>query len=477
LEARDSVHADALLRHLSQEPLVAHVYLQPRLFAASAGATGLPPVTMSGGGDISPPTPSWVSQQYAHDPSPLGHGVRMAAGVLGARGQGIGFRMIENGWVLGHEDLCQMVASNVLGPVPSVATTEALHGTSGGSIVFADRNAYGITGIADEVSAKFIGININGGYANAISIALSNSQPGDVAMVVIMVLVPALGPGTWLPFEFFQSSFDATLTATANGLHVVVPAGNGNRSLDDPALLGRFDRYFRDSGAIIVGASEAGLMHKAPFSNWGSRIDAHSWGDQVIACGYGTLFYPNNDPLQAYTASGTGTSSATPHIAAVVAAMQGASLRQNGQLLSNAQVLDLLHTVGATTPDVIGRRPDLFAILQQLQAVDGLTMVAPEVALGDTIQADISGPAGSIAAMFGSFATGNVPIGFNRNIHLDLGSYAVLGAFALSGGSAQYQLPVPNNVALHGSDIYFQAVRLTGAQQLFVTNSCQVTIL
>ena len=141
------------------------------------------------------------------------------------------------------------------------------------------------------------------------------------------------------------------------------------------------------------------------------------------------------------------------------------------------QVLDLLHTVGATTPDVIGRRPDLFAILQQLQAVDGLTMVAPEVALGDTIQADISGPAGSIAAMFGSFATGNVPIGFNRNIHLDLGSYAVLGAFALSGGSAQYQLPVPNNVALHGSDIYFQAVRLTGAQQLFVTNSCQVTIL
>jgi hypothetical protein len=477
VSTKDAASCEALRQQLANEPLIAHVYQQPHLYLATANgaATMLPPLPT--GGDIPPTTPSFVSQQLAQAPTPLGHGFRLAAGILGGRGQGVGFRMIENGWTLGHEDLCQMVASNVIGPVPSPSTFAALHGTSGGSIMFADRNEYGITGMADEVEAKFIGINLSGGFANAAALALLNSQPGDVGMVVVMVLVSALGPGTFLPFEFYQASFDATLTATANGLHMVVPAGNGDRSLDDPALLGRFDRNFRDSGAIIVGASAGGLLQKASFSNWGSRIDAHSWGDFVVACGYGTIFFPNSDPLQAYTASGTGTSSATPHIAGVVAAIQGASLRQNGQLLSNAQVINLLHTVGPTTPDIIGRRPDVFAILQQLQAVDGLEMAEPDVALGDTITATMTGPPGSLAAMFGAFAAGDFPLGFNRNIHLDLGGFASLGAFVLATGSAQYQLPVPNNVALHGTDIYFQAVRLTGTQPLFVTNSCQATIL
>jgi hypothetical protein len=477
--ADDAASCERLRQQLANEPLIEHVYLQPRLYLASATSTATPVLAppLPTGNDIPPVTPSYVSLQLAQSPSPLGHGFRLAAGVLGARGQGIGFRMIENGWTLGHEDLCQMVLSNVIGPVPSATTISALHGTAGGSIMFADRNEYGITGMADEVDAKFIGIDMNGSYANAVSLALLHSQPGDIGMVVIMIMVPALGPGAFLPFEFYQASFDATLTATANGMHMVVPAGNGDRSLDDPALLGRFDRNFRDSGAIIVGASNGGLLEKASYSNWGSRIDAHSWGDGVYACGYGTIFYPNNDPLQAYTASGTGTSSATPHIAGVVAAIQGSSLRQNGQLLTNTQVLDLLHTVGPLTPDIIGRRPDVFAILQQLQVVDGLEMIEPDVSIGGNIQASITGPPGSLAAMFGGFTTSNVPLGFNRNIHLDLGGFVSLGAFVLATGSAQYQLSVPNNAALHGSDIFLQAVRLSGTQPLFVTNSCQVTIL
>lgn len=477
VSTKDAASCDALRLQLANEPLIAHVYHQPRLYLATATPTPTPRPPLPTGNDIPPTTPSYVAQQLAQSPSPLGHGFRLAAGVLGARGQDIGFRMLEDGWTFGHEDLCQMVVSNVIGVVPATSPGPTQHGTAGGSVVFADRNGYGITGMTDEVEAKLIGINSNGNFTNAVSIALLNSQPGDVGMVVIMVLVPALGPGTWLPFEFYQAAFDSTLTATANGLHMVVPAGNGDRSLDDPALLGRFDRNFRDSGAIIVGASAGGLLQKASFSNWGSRIDAHSWGDGVLACGYGTVFFPNSDLLQAYTASGTGTSSATPHIAGVVAAIQGASLRQNGQLLSNAEVIDLLHTVGATTPDIIGRRPDVVAILRQLQAIDGLEMAEPDVALGETITATMTGPPGSLAAMFGAYAPANFSLGFNRNIHLDLGGLTSLGAFVLATGSAQYQLPVPNNAVLHGTDIYFQAVRLTGTQPLFVTNSCHATIL
>jgi len=460
---------------LAEEPLVAHVYLEPRMYPASAAPLSVPATSPTG--DIPPTTPSFVSQQLSHSPTPLGHGVRRAAGVLGARGRGIRLRMLENGWLFGHEDVCKMTMGSVIGPVPSQTTSFAQHGTSGASIVFADRNAYGVTGIADEVDPSFFAINLNGGMANAMALAISNSQPHDVFLVVIIVLVPSLGPGTWLPFEFYQSSFDATLTATALGMHVVVPAGNGNRSLDDPALLGRFDRNFRDSGAIMVAASAAGLLQKAAFSNWGSRVDAHSWGDQVISCGYGTLFFPNSDPLQAYTAAGTGTSSSTPHVAAVVASMQGAAVRQTGQYLSNAEILNLLHTVGAPTPDVIGLRPDLPGILEQMGAIDGLTLVEPDVSLGGTISATMEGQPGDLMAMFGSFATGDLPLGYNRNVHLDLASMSALGAYVLSSATAQYDLPVPNNVALHGVDIFFQAVRLTGTQPLYVTNSCVVTIL
>ncbi|MCK5941439.1 MAG: S8 family serine peptidase [Planctomycetes bacterium] len=469
LVAGDAATAERLRQQLAAEPMVEHVYHEPVLYPASA-----PFVT---GGDLPPTTPSFTSLQLSHAPSPLGHGVRQVAGILGARGQGVGMRMIENGWVWDHEDLCQVVQANVIGAMPPMIMPDSNHGIAGASITFGDRNAYGVTGVADEVDVLLTGINVNGGYANAMAITLANSQPGDVSMIVIMILVPSLGPGTWLPLEFLQSSFDATLTATANGLHVVLPAGNGNRSLDDPALLGRFDRNFRDSGSIIVGASEAGLLQKASFSNFGSRVDAHSWGDQVYACGYGTIFFGNNDLRQSYTASGTGTSSATPHIAGVVAALQGAARRQLGQALSNQQILDLLHTVGPTTPDVIGRRPDLLAMMQQLGIVDGLLVQEPDVMLGDTIVADLDGPPNSLAALFGSFATADIPLGFNRNIHLDLLAYSPLGSYVLVNGAAQYTLPVPNNAALHGADIYFQAVRLSPGQPLHVTNSCQVTIL
>ena len=157
--------------------------------------------------------------------------------------------------------------------------------------------------------------------------------------------------------------------------------------------------------------------------------------------------------------------------------MQGAAKIQTGQYLTNTEVLNLLHTVGASTPDVIGLRPDLPAIFEQIGAIDGLTMAEPDVPLGGTITATMEGQPGSVMAMFGSFTTGNVPLGYNRNLHLDLASMSALGAYVLASSTAQYNLPVPNNLALQGVDIFFQAVRLTGSQPLFVTNSCLVTIL
>ncbi|MFY9343766.1 MAG: S8 family serine peptidase, partial [Planctomycetota bacterium] len=427
--------------------------------------------------DIPPVTPRFTGYQYSHLSNPAGHAIREAAGVFGARGTTVRFVMMEGTWIFGHEDVEQLVPAAVIGPVPVMDPATAHHGLSGAAIVSATRNGYGMTGIADEVEARFMGVDLNGGIENTLAAALLQSNPGDVFLIVLAIQVPYLGPGSWVPFEFVQSAFDATLTCTALGRHVVVPAGNGNRSLDDPSLLGRFDRAVRDSGAIIVASSQGGLFQRAPYSNWGSRVDAHSWGDGVMSCGYGTLFFPNSDLQQAYTLAATGTSSSTPHLAGITCMLQGAAKRQLGQPLTNQQVVALLHAHGSTTPDVIGRRPDVVQMLAAIGAYDGLQIDAPDLDLTQTMTVTMSGPAGALAALFASFAPGDFDLGFNRRIHLDLSGLVSLGAFLLPAGSAQWSTTVPNNPALHGADLYFQAVRLAGTSPLHVTNSCQVTTL
>jgi hypothetical protein len=88
----------------------------------------------------------------------------------------------------------------------------------------------------------------------------------------------------------------------------------------------------------------------------------------------------------------------------------------------------------------------------------------------------MDGPPNSLAALFGAFATADLPLGFNRNVHLDVVTMASIGAFVLAP-TASWSLTVPNDPTLHGTHVYFQAARLTGAQPLHLTNSCHVTVL
>jgi ATP-binding cassette subfamily B protein len=127
----------------------------------------------------------------------------------------LALRVIEDVWIFGHEDVQQVNAANLLGPAPAYEVSTANHGLSGASLVVADRNAFGITGAADEAAARLIAIGTTGGIEGSLALAVSSSQPGDVVMIVIMVLVPGLGPGTFVPLEFYQAAFDAVLTATA----------------------------------------------------------------------------------------------------------------------------------------------------------------------------------------------------------------------------------------------------------------------
>ncbi len=468
LHAESPAAAAALLVELLREPTVEHAYVEPRCYGAGMAAASQ---------DIPPTTPLWTSLQHAQEPTPVGHGVRLAQGILGGRGRGVGFRMLEISWILDHEDVSKLTAANFLGGVPAVDPQEANHGVAGSSLLMADRNGYGITGIVDEVDPRFLSIVLNGTVENTMVAATASSQPGDVMMLVLMVQIPQLGPGTWLPVEFYQSVFDATLTLTANDRILVVCAGNGNRSLDDPQLLRRFDRTFRDSGAIIVASTDGGALQRATYSNWGSRIDANGWGNNVVAAGYGNLFYGNSDPRQAYTDGYTGTSASTPHIAGVIASMQGAARRQLGRSLTLAEVQNAIHTHGAPTPDVIGLRPDLPAIFRAYGIIDGLAVDAPEVAVGGTMSGVLEAPA---LAVFGLFLSPNdidVDVGFNRHLHLDPGFLISLGTYVVNGAPVPWSWALPNDPTLQGFQLYFQAARIDAAGTLELTNSGHMSVL
>lgn len=465
IEAPSAVAADALLAALQDEPLVEHAYLEPILAGSCASLPG---------NDPPPPTPSFRSMQTYLDAPPTGLGSRQAQGVLGARGQQVRLRMVETDWTVDHEDISKLVAANFLGAVPTGGTGTANHGLAGTSLLVADRNEWGLTGMVDETDIRFVATSI--GVPNALLLAASDCGPGDVLLMVIQFRLGQLGGNDWVPGEYLQLEFDAVATITGNGRIVVCSGANGFRSLDDPRHLRRFDRSFRDSGAIMVAATDGSQLARAPFSNYGSRIDANGWGENVVTAGYGTLFFGNSDPRQSYTAGYSGTSAATPLVCGVVTSLQSAARRQLGRDLTTAEILALLRQHGTAVPGTIGRRPDLLAMFAALGIVDGLLPDEPDVSIGSPVTVRMSGSGGG-AVLFASFGTGSTNLGYNRDLHLDPAAMVTVGFFPLVAGQAAWTLPVPNDASLHGANLYLQAAELLAGGGIHVTNSAQVTVL
>jgi hypothetical protein len=483
LELPDAAAADALTEKLFDCPLVEHVHKEPRGTPASCATPAFAGGRIAGGGvssgdvsggDIPPPTPLFTSLQSTHLPAPTGLGVWRAQTVYGARGQGTQVLMVEHDWYLDHEDMDQMVLANFLGAYPGGNSGDAAHGTAGASVLVADRNEFGMTGMVDETRIRFLATGSNGGLANAILQAGVQGQPGDLILFVLMFLLGQISTTDWVPMEFLQSVYDATATVTGNGRLLVCAAGNGANNLDDPRLMRRFDRSFRDSGAILAAATAGDLPTRASYSNFGSRIDACAQGLYVVACGVGTMFWPNGDRRQAYTADHQGTSSATALIAGAMVALQGAARAQLGRSLDNAEIRSLLHQHGTPSPDAIGKRPDLPAMLVAMGAGDGLWASHPDLPLGGSVQVELSGPAGSGALLFASFAPGRIDLGLNRPVLLAQAGLLSLGFLALPAGQAAFPVQLPNVATLHGVSLYFQAGVLQGSG-LRVTNSVQIT--
>lgn len=329
-----------------------------------------------------PATPDFSALQGYAGAAPGGIEAQYSWTFPGGAGAGIKIYDVEYGWNQTHEDLSKAYGLPLLlAPGESLSNPfDNNHGTAVLGELIADKDSKGVTGISwDAAGVGLAPASTDRGYnpANAILLSAQDGHPGDVILVEQQAPVCGgrcdsnqVGCG---PSEVFSPVFDAIRTAVANGLVVVEAAGNGNVNLDQPACADTFKRSLRDSGAIIVGASDspntATDRQRRFFSTYGSRVDLQGWGHDVTTTGYGDLSQ-DSDANSWYTARFGGTSSASPIVAGAVANLQGIALQCRGSVLAPLEMRALLVETGSPqlgdTHEHIGPRPDLRRAIERL---------------------------------------------------------------------------------------------------------------
>lgn len=386
----DDRRLDALCDALRAHPAVGCAYVKPETYLARCDEAPEPR------DDAPAETPDFTPRQGYLEPAPAGVDARAAWSVEGGDGAGVGVIDIEGAWRFTHEDLAEN-KGGVIGGEPSRSRLWRDHGTAVIGVVGADRNGFGVTGIAPAAKVSAVSVFGGTGSAGAIVLAAQRSNPGDVILIELHRPGPRAGfsgQEGYIAIEWWPDDYDAIRYATSRGVIVVEAAGNGAEDLehevyDTPSRgfpddwANPFRRGDRDSGAVLAGAgapppgthgrSWGPDRSRLDFSNYGACVDAQGWGREVTTCGYGEL-QGGRDEDRWYTDSFSGTSSASPVVVGVIACLQGVLKARQQPALTPAQARALLREVGSPQADApdrpvaqrVGPRPDLRALLARL---------------------------------------------------------------------------------------------------------------
>lgn len=329
-----------------------------------------------------------------------GINAKYAWGFPGGDGAGASIADVELGWKLDHEDLVSpftlqafvAIIFTDLSNLKAGANVQWIagnnpnryggywpHGTAVlGEILMVD-NSVGGVGIAPSAKGYVSGVERGTGAdlrespAEAILDAANFLKFGDVILTEVQV---GDANGRLYPVEIRDAEFDAISLAVAAGITVIEPAANGGVDLDEPiqrdgdtvarSLLNRSSPDFRDSGAIMVTLGSSTVPHtRLPETNYGSRIDAYAWGQNITTTSV-TSVYPYED---SYTSTFGGSSGAAPIVAGAALSIQGMVFANTGAKLSPAQMRSLI-TVGGT-PSANGAS-DWMSLMPNLKAlIDG----------------------------------------------------------------------------------------------------------
>jgi hypothetical protein len=423
-------------------------------------------------GDIAPTTPQYESGQGHLGSAPLGLGHEAVRTMVGGRAPDLNVAHLESSWHFGHEDACQMVTGSVIGDLPGAFLDSWKdHGAAVAGVLCADRNGYGMRGMADGANLMLASFQF--GSADMISTVTALAEAGDVFV----------SSGAWLvqgqyhaPLDYEQAEFDAILTASTKGIVYCYGSGNTNTSLDDISIYGnRYTPGAADSGGVIVGAGESTSLDKSGFSNYGTRVDCHAWGDGIWTLGYGSLFSAG-DPLQTYADDFNGTSGSGPQVAGVAAVISNIVREQNGEQLGALEIRELMRTLG--TPQGagghVGPRPDLVQILASVGLPDGLVIPA-DAEIGQPVTADLTGTPSAPMWLLMAADRGRLDVGLNRDLLLDPAQLIIVPGFQFdANGTLSLTDTVPNQPSLQGLSLFVQAAEFGPVKRL--TNSSEIWI-
>jgi hypothetical protein len=309
-------------------------------------------------------TPDYTDlQDYLYDP-PIGLNAPAAWAVAGGRGDGMKFIDVELGWTWNHEDFNQLKQFYQGGAGGDDDYID--HGTAVMGEVVGSENEYGVTGFASGARWGTVAITVDEwpDVPQYFLEAAERLDAGDVWLIELQMYPPGRDA---TPMEWLQVNYDVIWTSSYTFEVVCIEAGaNGSQDLDASYWEGVFDRNLRDSGAIMVGAGTPTGRSAEWFTNYGSRMDVHAWGSEIVTTGYGDL--QNGDPQEQYTAGFGGTSGASPMITGSALCLQGIAKQALGAPLTPIELRTLLNTTGIPENGTqqIGPRPDLGAAVAQL---------------------------------------------------------------------------------------------------------------
>jgi hypothetical protein len=309
--------------------------------------------------------PSFEAYQGYLDLPPNGIDARYGWNLQGGRGSGIRIVDVEYAWNTGHVEFPALFANS--GNFNNTFGDD--HGTAVVGMLAAPVDEHGTSGIATDAMIGLRSVGSGVSVAEAVQWAATRATSGGIVLIEQQRQGPsnpsadcgcALDQCNYVPVEYGLAEFSAIQAATANGVIVVEAAANGGTNLDAAVYGNLFNRNSRDSGAILVGAGQSAQRVPMCFSNYGSRVDVHGWGQYVTTMGYGDL-YPS-PPSQTilknlwYTSTFGGTSSASPIVAGAAAIVQGVRLAAGQPPMNSIQMRSTLATSGTPQATPVSRQ-------------------------------------------------------------------------------------------------------------------------
>jgi serine protease len=364
VSCNDETEAKKMVEMLSKQDVIELTYIETH--------SACPPSVNAS------PNPLSVHQEYLN-PAPLGIDARYAWEFCGGNGSGnIRFVDIEQGWIFNHEDL----RVNQLRCTGLNHYQHEDHGTGVLGIIMMQDNTIGGIGITPKANGYVISQwRPDGAFstADAIMAAIDHLDFGDILLLEAQTFDILCTKKIW-PVEILDANFQAICLATALGIIVVEPAGNGMNAGNDLGaftngnaqnIFNRSSAYFKDSGAIVVAAASSKVPHtRINYSNYGSRIDCFAWGENVVTAG----LFPRSSGFstKTYSVEFCGTSSASAIIAGAAIAVQSITEAKYGFRISPMQMRNILSNEVYGTDsekghqvDKIGVMPDLKKIIDQ----------------------------------------------------------------------------------------------------------------